>query len=327
MSTTPHDSLFKAVFSRAEHAAAALRNVLPPALAARIDFTSIRLEPGSFIDRQLLSSHSDLLFSALLAGHPAYLYFLYEHLSTVQSLMAFRMLRYMVRIWDDHLDKHPGAQRLPVIIPVVLHHSESGWTGAVAFEELLDVDPETLKLLGEHIPRFRFVLDDVSDSSEQSDEALRRRAMTALGRLALWCLRHARQPLVLLQRLRAWQDLAEEVLDGPDGADALEPVMWYVAIRFAPEGRSEVIKALRKGLGPKVEAAVMNYKEFWEESGWQRGMVEGQRSLLLKMLTRLFGELPEDVAHRVEAASTDEISVWAERVLGAKSLADVLGEG
>ena len=33
------------------------------------------------------------------------------------------------------------------------------------------------------------------------------RAMTALGRLALFCLRHAREPLELLDALSRWLDL------------------------------------------------------------------------------------------------------------------------
>ena len=36
------------------------------------------------------------------------------------------------------------------------------------------------------------------------------RAMTALGRLCLWCLRHAREPEVLVDRLGAWVDLVRE---------------------------------------------------------------------------------------------------------------------
>lgn len=44
-------------------------------------------------------------------------------------------------------------------------------------------------------------------------------------------------------------------------------------------------------------------------------------------LTRLFGELPDNVARRVQAASTDEIGAWADRVLGTKSLDEVLGDG
>ena len=35
--------------------------------------------------------------------------------------MLFRLLAYMVRIWEAHLRTEPTATRLPAIIPVVLH--------------------------------------------------------------------------------------------------------------------------------------------------------------------------------------------------------------
>ncbi|WP_437756114.1 Rpn family recombination-promoting nuclease/putative transposase [Sorangium sp. So ce1389] len=44
MTPTPHDALFKATFSQPEHAAAALREVLPAAVAARIDFATLALQ-------------------------------------------------------------------------------------------------------------------------------------------------------------------------------------------------------------------------------------------------------------------------------------------
>jgi predicted transposase YdaD len=72
------------------------------------------------------------------------LYVLFEHQSPVDPLMLFRLLAYMVRIWEAHLKSEPEARRLPAIIPVVLHHSRSGWTAKVAFEDLLDVDPVVL---------------------------------------------------------------------------------------------------------------------------------------------------------------------------------------
>ncbi len=98
--------------------------------------------------------------------------------------MAFRLLGYLVRIWEDWLKKHPRARRLPAILPVVLHHSKKGWTAPVAFEDLIDLDAGTRTLLGDQLPRFRFLLDDLS---EQADDAIKERAMSALGRLALWC--------------------------------------------------------------------------------------------------------------------------------------------
>jgi len=65
-----HDALFKKTFSVPEHAAAALRAVLPPSLVARLDFSTLSLCSGSFVDETLAGSESDLfdLDSATAAG-------------------------------------------------------------------------------------------------------------------------------------------------------------------------------------------------------------------------------------------------------------------
>src|SRR5262249_29431086 len=146
---------------------------------------------GSFIDETLTERLSDLLFSIRLGGRPALLCLLFEHQSESVPLMALRLLRYEVRIWDAWVRENPKAKRIPAVIPAVLHHSAEGWTAAVAFEELLDVDPELLDVIAPYVPRFRFVLDDISAAT---DDELRGRAMTALGRLVLWCLRYSRTP-------------------------------------------------------------------------------------------------------------------------------------
>ncbi|MFO0714458.1 MAG: Rpn family recombination-promoting nuclease/putative transposase [Sandaracinus sp.] len=61
MTHTPHDALFKAVFSSPEHAEAELRAVLPARLARRIDWSTLALAGGSFVDEALKERHSDLL--------------------------------------------------------------------------------------------------------------------------------------------------------------------------------------------------------------------------------------------------------------------------
>ena len=69
MSATPHDALVKVIFSQLTHAAGLLRAMLPPALAARMDFSTLALRPGSFVNRHLWARHTDLLFSVKVAGH------------------------------------------------------------------------------------------------------------------------------------------------------------------------------------------------------------------------------------------------------------------
>jgi len=209
MTSTPHDALFKFIFSQTDHAKSALRQALPAALSAAIDWSTLTLESTSFVDEALKDKHCDLLFSVMLDGKPIYLYLLFEHQSPVDPLMPFRLLVYMVRIWEAHLRDHPDDKRLPAILPVVIHHSEAGWTATTSFEQVLNLDDATLAAVGEHVPRFRFILDDIS---HETDAALKLRSMTALGRLGLFCLRHSRKPERLVRNMRKWATLVREVV-------------------------------------------------------------------------------------------------------------------
>lgn len=327
MTSTPHDALFKFTFSQPEHAAGALREALPAALAARIDFSSLRLQPGSFIDEALAASYSDLLFTARLEQTSLFVYVLFEHQSTTPPLMAFRLLAYMVRIWQGHLARHPKATRLPAILPVVLHHSKAGWSAAVSFQDLLNVAPGTLALMAEHVPQFRFVLDDIS---KETDEALRRRAMTALGRLVLWCFRHSRNFDELVKRLSAWRDVLEEVRRAPGGGAALAAVWRYIFSIAGPEQPEKVLPRLLAAAGPEAKEEIVSVADYLREEGRREGRLagerEGQRSALLKLLRLRFGELPEPIEARIRAADAGQIDGWLERVLTAPTLEDVLAE-
>src|SRR4029077_10488501 len=97
-----------------------------------------------------------------------------------------------------------------------------------------------------HIPRFRFVLEDIS---HETDEALRARAMTALARLSLWCLRHAREPRELVDRLGAWMDLVREVRRAQHGAAALVLIMRYIFATNEPDKPDELLEKLLATVG------------------------------------------------------------------------------
>lgn len=320
MPGTPHDALFKATFSRVEHAAAALRAILPAALLARLDLSTLALCPGSFVDRALASRHTDLLFSALLSARPALIYILFEHQSAPHRRMPLRLLGYMLRIWEAWLADHPEADRLPAILPVVLHHSETGWQSPVSFGDLLDVDPQTLAAIRNYVPCFQFVLEDIS---AETDDALRSRAMTALGRLVLWCLRHARSPLTLVDGLAGWLDLVREVHRAPDGAAALMMIWQYILAICTQLEPEELLQRLVEAT-EKEEVEMMSVADKLRERGRLAGLLEGQRAVLLKQLAARFGALPEAVVARVQNADATQLERWIERILTAPTLAEVL---
>ncbi|AUX43495.1 uncharacterized protein SOCE26_049440 [Sorangium cellulosum] len=208
----------------------------------------------------------------------------------------------------------------------MLHHSEDGWTAATSFEDVLDVNEEMLAVLAPHVPRFRFLLDDISRTS---DEELRSRAMSAVGRLALFCFRHARRPDELIEQLAGWLDLVREVLRSPNGAAALAAIFRYILLRNEKRPPEEVVQTLLLIVGEEGRDAVVTAGEQLIERGRQEGLrkgrQEGQRDMLLKLLRGRFGALPDDAVARVQAADLPQLDRWFDRGLTAATLAEVLG--
>lgn len=188
---SPHDALFKAVFSSPENALGLLRAALPAKLADAIDPASLELEPGSFVDEALRSRHTDLLFRGKLGGRDALIYFLVEHQSDGDDLMPVRMLRYVSRIIDAWLERSPTHDRLPAVIPVVLFQGPRGWTGPRKLSDLIPLPPEIEPIARRHVVEVELIVVELSDRSRAALLAL---AAPPLARLALLFMKAALEP-------------------------------------------------------------------------------------------------------------------------------------
>ena len=81
------------------------------------------------------------------------------------------------------------------------------------------------------------------------------------------------------------------------------------AERFRQEGRQEGMHLGRKeGM----------------QQGRKEGMQQGEAQVLVRQLSRKFGELPPDIRHKIESADSERLLQWSERVLTARSLDEVL---
>jgi predicted transposase/invertase (TIGR01784 family) len=331
--SSPHDALFKAVFGQPEHARGALGAALSPVVRDALDWPSLARAAGSFIDPELAASHTDLLFSARWRdGGDALVYLVFEHQSSSDARMAFRLLRYLVRIWERWSADHPAALKLPAIVPVVLYHGHAGWSAPLAFEDLIDVPPSVRSALAPHLVRLAYLVDDLS---EIPDEALRARAMTALGRLVELSFKHARTAPDLPRLLTSWGDVMHDVLRAANGLEALVLVMRYILLvndHVEPEAAQALLDRVA---GPDAKDAIMTAgerlllqgEERGLKKGLEQGIQQGERSLLLRQLRKRFAQqVTAETAQRVEAASNDEISAWADRVLDARTLDEVLGD-
>ena len=319
----PHDALFKAAFEQPDNAAALVRRCLSDELAATIDWSTMELMPGSFVDDELRSRHCDLVFRVASLAGPVVVYVLLEHQSTNDRHMSLRVLVYLGRLWMRWAQEHP-AELLPFVIPLVVSNVPEGWRSPTRLLELftlatLAARPE----LGRHLPDFEILVDDLARTD---DDELSSRALASFAKVALWLLRDGRVDARLRETMRKWVGLLDE-LPFP----ALATIVRYFARVTNDPMIWEEFRANLHELAPRAEGDVMTLAEQWEAKGEARGEAKGraegeakgEAKVLTKQLTLKFGELPELYRARLASASIPELDVWAERLLFVDSLEQV----
>lgn len=118
--STPHDAVFKTFLHHPETARDFLDIHLPAELRMLCDLNSLQLESESFIEADLRSRYSDVLWSLHTRDGDGYVYVVLEHQSSAEPHMAFRLLRYAMAAMQRHLDA--GHKELPLVIPMLFYH-------------------------------------------------------------------------------------------------------------------------------------------------------------------------------------------------------------
>ena len=98
----PHDSFFKELLSLPQNARDFLRYYLPADVVAEFDLRRLELVRDAFVDDSLKEHLADLLYRVKLKhGDDAFVFVLFEHKSAPDVWVAFQILRYIVRLWDE----------------------------------------------------------------------------------------------------------------------------------------------------------------------------------------------------------------------------------
>jgi predicted transposase/invertase (TIGR01784 family) len=304
--------------------------MLPAPVVAAIDWDTVVLESGSFIDPDLADRHSDLLFSAQLrddgSGPPVLLYLVLEHQSTNDDDMTLRVLVYVVRIWERYRKTHSGP--LPLIIPAVISHAPEGWTAPTCFHEMFDPRPDSIPGLAALVPNFSLLLEDLT---RVDDQGLRRWQLPLFARLTLAMLRDARDADRLRRNLPLWVTWLDELMRSPSGPTKVEQALRYVLL-VAGELRFEELCATLLEI-PETKEVAMTIAEQLRAEGHAKGHAQGHAQghahgladALAKQMTLKFGALSPDHAARIATATELQLDVWIERILTASTPEAVFG--
>ena len=323
-----HDKLFKRVFAVPEHASGELRSVLPASVVAGLDLGALELVPGSFVDAEMVERHTDLLFRAPIVGSTgcAYVYFLLEHQSEPDRLMPWRVLGYMHRIWEAVLRAEPERTSLPAVITVVVHHGERPWSTPRRMHDVVD-GLEELPELGAFVPELDLLIDDLVVAD---DEALARRPVAALPKVALWLLRDGRDVEAFLAHLAAWAGELERMVREDRGHRDVALVVRYIW-RVAGATPFEIVRQRVIEVAPAMEETMASIEEQLIakgiakgiEQGFAQGVEQATRATLARLLRARFGSLSADVEEKIAEATIGELDAWVERVVTAGRLEEV----
>ena len=322
MAKASHDTLFKSTFSKTENVISELRAVLPPQLLSKIDLTTLSPEPELTVGEDLSSRFCDVLYSADIAGTRGFVYVLLEHQSSVDRLMPFRVLEYVVRILSRYIEQRRSEKKsifpLPVVLPIVVHHSESGWTASTEVRELFSEEMQADPFLRDYIPRLKFILDDISRATDEELLNRARHEASKVLSLALWAMRDSRNAKKIMKSLEVWGDVMTELSASESNRDALFAIISYLATAGAELSQLQLEKIVEYA-APEAKDVLMTLAEQWRKEGIQKG----QRGLLTKQLFLKFGDISESMNTKLNSASEQDLNLWGERILTANTLDEV----
>ncbi len=320
----PHDALVRVVLGDPQHTASELRSILPPKVLAHLDLDRLELQPGTFVDQNLRHRHTDLLFRTTLDDHDAYLYVLVEHQRTPDPLMALRILAYQVRIWDKHLADHhaTGTRPLPLIVPIVIYQGARSWKAGTDIADLLDIPDSLADDLQDLLPRFRYLLDDLTTVD---DAELRRRPLTPAARITFVSLGKAPRHDNVTTWLPDWLDDLRALEQQHHRALLTALLNYYLNVSDTP---ADDLQELAASIGPEAQEILMTtasrLHDAGRDAGLREGLREGRAQLLLDQLHTRFGDIDDTTRNRIADATTAEITQWSTRLIeGAPNLAAI----
>ncbi|CRL46900.1 putative transposase (plasmid) [Sodalis glossinidius str. 'morsitans'] len=215
---------------------------------------------GSFIEDDLCSQCSDMLYSLKSTLGDAYIYCLIEHQSCPEPMMAFRLLRYAVTAMHRHLEQE--NKQLPVVIPILFYH---GSTSPYPYTtHWLDCFAD--RKLAESVYEKAFPLVDVT--AMEDEEILRHRRMALMEIVQ----KHIRTR----NMLELAGELANLLEQWKFSKEQCKTLVYYLVLAGNTTDGEGFLRTLAQP-APSYREDMMTIAEQLEAKGMQKGIQLGEK--------------------------------------------------
>jgi predicted transposase/invertase (TIGR01784 family) len=316
-----------------------LLQIVASDLADQLDFDQLQQVNQSFIPDNLRKQESDIIYLVPFRFEElgdVWVYLLIEHQSVPSPVMGFRILFYMVNIWDAQRRgwedaKVPESEwHFRPIIPIVFYTGSQTWEMPITMEVVTDLpqalgrfiptfDVLFLNVKGEDVPDFlhqghpfRVLLELIrqEDATKVDFEAVLRQVVQVLRELPeespQWS--RAMYYLVLLIYHRRPTDEREALMD-------------VVAQTLVERRQIEEVQDMTQTI---AEYFIQEGEERGEKRGEKRGELRAKREAVLKLLQLRFDSIPPSVAKKIKSIRrVDRLNALFDQAATAKSISEI----
>ena len=333
-----HDTGYKELFSHPEFVEALLDGFVPQDISGQLDYSTLNSHPGNYITPLFEEKIEDAVWSLQFKADSGtnrarrlYLYILLEFQSSVDQKMPLRMLHYSAAFYHQLLKEGQFSVRqgLPLVFPLVLYNGERRWTPPTNVLGMLHPAPAMLQ---RYQPQQEYYLLDVSDCTSDTNS----------GDNLLQLVFNVENARSADDMQLVAQELANSIRRHPQ-RERIDRVLTRWFKRFLHQNRInidytavETLQEIPTMLANRVESWFEEWKQQGLEEGreegraegraegLQKGELSGRAALLEKQLRLKFNTVDDTVIQRLHSANEAELDLWAERVLFANTLEEVM---
>jgi len=338
-----HNNFFVEVFSNRENALDFLLGTLPPRLKNELNLNTIKLDSGSYVDEELKTHFSDILYTCkTISRKDVYVSLLFEHKSYKPRYPRLQLLRYMLNIWYSQVKQRKPLQP---VIPIVLYHGRGKWRKK-RFAEYFPGMPAVFKRF---IPRFDYLLTDLSDFSDEDIKSSTYSRSALI--ISLLIMKYIFKPKMLLSYLKKFLELDTLYYREEEGLKFIESVFRYIFLATEIEqerivekaaaisdtveekamttGEKLINKGLKQGIEQGREEGIEQGIEQGREEGIEQGIEQGEliekQNVLFRLLSRKFSLNDAEKEKIRSCRNPEKLDAALDTILTAEEKSEVLG--
>ena len=285
-----HDKFFKSLFSKKNQVREFVSKTIRPEIVENLDLNTLELDKTEYLDNQLRSSYSDLVYNCKYGNNTnVKISLLFEHKSQPEKYPHFQLLGYMLRIWEIQIKQN---QRLTAVIPIIFYHGKKKWNNKDFVTYFGSIDKELQKF----IPTFDY---ELIDTSTYSDKELAEHFDSIELQIGLLVMKNISNEQELLQKLNVIFAKLNQLLQTEQGKHFFDSIATYLL--NATKIDSDKYVENMGNISQQAEQQFVSTAMKLEFKGRQEGRQESIEKVAIKLIIKGYSnEMINDITGLTE---------------------------